>query len=69
MILHPIIKVGNIVIFQAKEGDGDVGKNMVIFIIVSLTPGQFFLNAGVVVCIVEGWDRCNRCHACRLKEL
>ena len=29
MILHPIIKVRNILRFEAKDGDGDMGKNMV----------------------------------------
>ena len=53
MILHPIIKVGNILRIEAKDCDGDMDKNMVIFIIVSLAPGQFFLNAHVVVGITE----------------
>ena len=40
MILHSIIKVGNILIFESKGGDGDMRKDMVIFIIVSLAPGN-----------------------------
>ena len=52
MILHPMIKVGNILRLEAKGGDGDMCTNMVIFIIINLAPGQFFLNAGFVVGII-----------------
>ena len=43
MIIHPIIKLGNILRFESKDGDGDMGNNMIIFIIVSLAPPQLLV--------------------------
>ena len=57
MILHPIVRVQNTHGFESKNGDGNIREDIVVFIIVSLAPAQFFLDACIVVGIIDGWDR------------
>ena len=54
MILHPVVKVRNIVRFESEDGDGDMGKSMIRFIIICLAPCEVFLNVVVIVGIIDG---------------